>query len=88
LSEQYTIRHATSKRESFGNYEYEILKDNEIIAHFWHDYRGDEHGIKFMDGTTDNCPSDNITDFIKGGGPEPFSLTPTAIEWLEKRFAQ
>lgn len=85
MSEQFAIRHAAAERDSFGNYEYEILKGSEIIATYWHDYRGDEHGLKFADGSTNDWPVGRMTDFVRGGGPEPLTLSSAAIEWLTQR---
>ncbi len=88
MSEQFTIRHAAADRKSFGNYEYEILKGSDVIARYWHDFRGDEHGIKFADGSTDLWPVGSMTDFIHGGGPESITLSRAAIEWLTQRSEQ
>lgn len=85
---QFTIRHATVERDSFGNYVYDILKGTEVVAMYWHDFRGDEHGIKFADGTTESWPVGLVTGFLHGGGPEPLRLSPAAIEWLGQRFSQ
>ncbi|MAG92775.1 MAG: hypothetical protein CMJ48_03370 [Planctomycetaceae bacterium] len=87
MSGQFTIQRATRQRKSFGIYEYEILKGSSIIAQYWHDYRGDEHGIKLADGTTEDWPVGCMTDFLHGGGPEPVTLSPAAIEWLTQRVA-
>ena len=38
-------------RESFGEYRYRIYADDRLLAHSWHDYPGDEHGIEFVNGT-------------------------------------
>lgn len=79
-----TIRPAGTKRESFGNYEYEVLDGNDIIARYWHDYRGDEHGIIFSDGESEDWPVGRMIDFITGGGPQPLALSSAAIEWLKQ----
>jgi hypothetical protein len=34
----------TSEREPFGQYTYRIYVGDRLVARFWHDYRGDDHG--------------------------------------------
>jgi len=62
----------SSKRESFGNYTYRIYKDDRLIALYWHDFRGDEQGINFLNGTNEQLPFGRESEFIEGGGPEPY----------------
>lgn len=81
----FTVRHAATTRASFGPYEYDVLRDGEVIARYWHDYRGDEHGIRFVDGAPFDGPVGRMTDFLQGGGREPLTLSPAAIAWLAKR---
>ena len=85
MSERFTIRHSARERDSFGNYEYEVLEGPDVIARYWHDFRGDEHGIKFEDNSTEDWPIGRMIDFINGGGPEPLTLSPAAIKLLEER---
>jgi hypothetical protein len=79
----YRIEHSKSKREPFGSYRYSIFKDDSLIAYYWHDYRGDEHGIEFLDGRTEESPVGRMIDFIQGGGPEPLALSERAVVYLE-----
>lgn len=74
----------SSKRESFGNYTYRIYEDDRLIACYWHDFRGDEHGIEFMDGTCEGWPVGRSIDFIQGGGPEPLTLSDGAVAYLNQ----
>ncbi len=80
--ERFSVRHSTKKRDSFGNYEYEVLDGSNVVAYYWHDYRGDEQGIRFTDGRSEELPFGSVIDFIYGGGPEPLKLSPAAIKWL------
>ena len=56
-----------------------------LIAHYWHDYRGDEHGIEFIDGTKESWPVGRMIDFVEGGGPKPLTLSERAVEYLKQR---
>lgn len=71
-----------SKRNSIGNYTYRIYEDGRLIAHYWHDFRGDDHGIEFIDGTKKPWPVGRVTDFIQGGGGKPLVLSERAIAYL------
>ena len=81
------IRHKSGVRiqSSFGHYEYEILDGEAMIATYWHDYRGDEHGIIFLDGRRDDGFPGRTNEFIQGGGPEPIRLSSLAIEYLDQK---
>jgi hypothetical protein len=82
----YKIEHASEPpRGSFGHYRYYIYNEGRLIAHFWHDYRGDDHGIEFIDGTEADWPVGRMIDFIEGGGPEPLRLSERAVAYLEKK---
>jgi len=81
----FTIEQMKEKRESFGSYTYRIYADSRLVAHYWHDYRGDEHGIEFVDGLKESWPVGRMTDFIQGGGPEPLTLSERAVEYLKQK---
>jgi hypothetical protein len=81
----YRVEHADAKRESFGDYRYRIYQAERLIAHYWHDYRGDEHGIEFVNGVKESCPVGRMTDFLEGGGPQPLRLTERAITYLRRQ---
>ena len=72
-----------SSRDSSGNYNYKIFKNHTLVANYWHDFRGDEHGINFLNGNSDELTNFRMVDFLKGGGPQPLSLSTRAIEFLE-----
>lgn len=72
------------RRDAFGSYRYRIYQNERLIAHYWHDFRGDEHGIEFVDGRRENWPVGRMTDFIEGGGPQPRALSARAIAYLEQ----
>ena len=74
-----------SKRDAFGNYNYRIYNDSQLVARYWHDYRGDDHGIEFVNGSSLSCPG-RMTDFIEGGGPEPMSLSERAVMYLDQHL--
>lgn len=57
-----------SPREAFGEYRYTIRKNGQIVAHYWHDYLGDDHGIDFVGGKTILEPLGRVPNFMAGGG--------------------
>jgi hypothetical protein len=75
----------SAKRPPFGLYTYRIYEDDRYIAEYWHDYRGDEHGIKVFDGRSGDFPFSRIAEFIVGGGPEPLRLSNRAQAFLSGR---
>ena len=64
----------STPRESLSPYTYCIYDGDRIIARFWHDFRGDEHGIDLISGSPFDWPFARATDFIEGGGSEPLRL--------------
>jgi len=81
-----SIRQSVGSRKQFDPYWYEILDGKQVIANYWHDYRGDDHGIKFMDGTEDSWPVGRMTEFLLGGGPQPLKLSGKALTYLMDRL--
>jgi hypothetical protein len=82
----FKIEQIDSAREPFGNYTYRIYKDGHLIAHYWHDYRGDEHGIEFVNGENELWPVGSMTDFIEGGGPKALTLSERAVTYLHQKW--
>ncbi len=83
---EYTVKQKTSNRESFGDYTYEIHRNGKFVANYWHDYRGDEHGIEFVNGEKDSWPVGRMIDFLTDGGPNPTSLSSAAITYLNGKL--
>ena len=77
----FRVEQSKKTRESFGNYDYHIYKDDSLLATYWHDYRGDGSGIEFE---SDIKGSAITSPFIEGGGPKPHTLSIWAIEYLRK----
>jgi hypothetical protein len=75
----------STKRPSFGAYTYRIYEGHRLVARYWHDHRGDEHGIEFLDGRSEDWPVGRMVDFIEGGGPEPLRLSERAVVYLKER---
>lgn len=81
----YSIERDNSrKREDFDEYRYRILQNGHFMASYWHDYRGDDHGLVFVDGAIESWPVGRMTDFVEGGGPQPLKLTEKAVAFLER----
>lgn len=72
-------------RDSFGNYLYRIYDGKHLVARYWHDFRGDGHGVEFVGGADESCPVGCMTDFIEGGGVEPLRLSARAIAFLDAK---
>ena len=83
----YKIEQDDKKRESFGEYKYRIYQDDVLIAHYWHDYRGDDHGIDFVNGPSEKWPVGRMVDFIEGGGPEPLRLSKRAVIYTQGKLS-
>jgi hypothetical protein len=82
----YRIEHDRSaKRQGFEPYSYLIYEDDRRIAKYWHDYRGDEQRIEFLDGRGDDLPFGRMTEFIEGGGPEPLRISERGRAYLSSR---
>lgn len=73
----------SAARAPFDEHQYRIYKDGRLVATYWHDHRGDDHGINFANGTKDEWPVGRVTDFIEGGGPQPLMLSERAVAYLE-----
>lgn len=84
----YRIEQDNSRRESFGEYKYRIYKNDKFVASYWHDYRGDEHGIQFVNGKSDFSFAGRMVDFIEGGGAKPLTLTGRAVKYLDEKLAE
>jgi hypothetical protein len=82
----YRVEQVDTKRASFGKYRYRIYKNGRLIASYWHDYRGDEHGIEFVNGTQEVGPVGRMTDFLEGGGPNPLLLSKRAVAYIEQKL--
>ncbi len=83
----YTIQQIRSAgHQPFAEYQYRVYKDDRLIATYWHDHRGDDHGIEFADGTKDAWPVGRVVDFIEGGGPQPLVLSARAVAYLDERL--
>lgn len=84
----FRIEPEVSGRQSFGGYLYRIYEGDRLIAHYWHDYRGDEHGIEFLDGLRESWPVGRMVDFIEGGGQTPLVLSARALVYLAAKQAR
>lgn len=84
----FEIEQVDAKRESFGDYRYNIYEDGRLVARYWHDYRGDEHGIEFLDGRSEQSLAGPMVEFITGGGPQPLVLSERAIAYLNDKLGR
>ena len=84
---RYSIRQVRSEPKSFAVCNYEILDGSRIVARYWHDHRGDEHGIDFVSGLSEGWPVGRMTDFLTGGGSKPVVLSVAAVAYLESKLA-
>ena len=80
----FSIEAEGGKREDFAEYRYRIYRDGGLVAKYWVDFRGDDHGIEFVDGSSKSWPVGNVLEFIQGGGSTPVTLTKGAIAFLEE----
>ena len=73
--------------EGLGPSIYCIYSGNQLIARFWHDCRGDDHGIDLLTGTKRDWPFRELSGFIAGGGPEPLEITVRGVSYLQSCLA-
>lgn len=94
---EFRIEQRQISAEPFTARYYNIYCDDRLVAEYWHDHRGDDHGIRFLGRETtfpfrplkEEYPLFGRTkDFLEGGGPEPLTLTRKAIDYLENELNQ
>jgi hypothetical protein len=83
----FSVEHDNAARPSGGHYWYRICDDGRLIARYWHDFRGDEHGIEFVNGTKEDWPVGRMIDFLGGGGPEPLVLSERAVAYIRVKLS-
>jgi hypothetical protein len=81
----FTVEYSKIARQPSDDCTYLIYQDGHLIARYWHDFRGDEHGIDFLNGEKDEWPVGRRSDFLKGGGPEPLVLSERAVAYLKEK---
>ena len=82
---EFDVTRSETPRQGFDAYRYRIWRKSRLVAMYWHDYRGDEHGIEFVDGRKEDWPVGRMTDFLKGGGPQPICLSDEAVAYLTRK---
>lgn len=77
----------SSNRKGFADYTYRIYEHNRLVARLWHDYRGDEYGLEFVDKTMDasDWPFRSWIGFVDGESLE-LKLTDDAIAYLLRKL--
>ena len=81
---RFSVRQRTRERAAGANYEYDILDGADVIARYWHDFRGDEHGLVFADGRSEDWPPGRRGDFLTGIGPFTVRLSEAALAYLAR----
>lgn len=84
----FTIEYSKEPRRKFDSTTYHIFEDGRLIARYWHDFRGEEHGIDVLNGYRDDWPVGRMSDFVQGGGPEPLVLSGRAVEYLKQKISE
>ncbi|MGJ7498639.1 hypothetical protein ACSFA8_26780 [Variovorax sp. RT4R15] len=79
----YRVEQDSSRSQPFDGYGYFIFKGGKLVARYWHDHRGEEHEVRFVDGGSRSWPVGRMTEFLEGGGPEPLMLSARAIAYLD-----
>ena len=80
----YIIKQISKDSESFGNYNYDIYLGTKLVAKYWHDFRGNDHGLYLPNVQKQYSLPCRMTEFMSGGGPNPLVLTDWAMQFLEK----
>jgi hypothetical protein len=76
------IEQEKTQRPLPGEYRYRIYNGEQLVARYWHDHRGDEHGIEFINGKKEGWPIGRMVDFLEGGGPQPLVLSNRAVSYI------
>ncbi len=89
----FRIEHRGRPAGRGSGHEYNIYDGDRLIATYWHDHRGDDHGIRFL-GREKEYPfrprKDEYplfgrpADFLKGGGKQPLGLSDRAVAYLNE----
>ena len=82
---EFHVTRSDAPRQGVDAYRYRIWRKSQLVAMYWHDFRGDEHGIEFVDGRKEDWPVGRMTDFLNGGGPEPVRLSEDAVAYLARK---
>ena len=82
----FTVKQVARDPQPAGNYNYEIYQGTVLIARYWHDYRGDDQRIIFLNKKPINPPFGSSSDFLTGGGPGPLGLSSEAIEYIASKI--
>lgn len=86
-ADSFTVKQVANDPGQGGNYNFEIYAGRTLVARLWHDYRGDEYGIVFPDGSKDDSPvGGNSNAFLEGGGPQPLRLSAAAVTYLRTKI--
>ena len=84
----YEIKQLRRTDGESGSYNYEIYAGGKLVARYWHDLRGDEHGIEVLPVGSSSSPVGRMTDFLEGGGRTPLSLSAQAVSYLDRKLAR
>jgi hypothetical protein len=85
---EFSVRQVQSAEHPVRVYWYDIFDGTRLVARYWHDHRGDEHGIEFVDGQCDEWPVGRRADFLTGGGPVPLRLSKAAVQYLQGKLSK
>jgi hypothetical protein len=78
----FTVKQLPRSAAGFSPYWYEIWRGPNLVAKYWHDYRGDESCVVFPDGSEEPWLAGSCATFLTGGGPKPTGLSKEAVELL------
>jgi hypothetical protein len=86
-ADSFTVKQVANNPGPGGNYNFEIYDGRTPVARLWHDYRGDEYGIVFPDGSKEDWPVGGSSNaFLEGGGPQPLRLSAAAVAYLRTKI--
>lgn len=77
----YTITPAPGDREPFGDYEYEVFLDGRKVAHFSHDFRGEDPTVRVGAAW-------RFCDLLTGGGGLPMVVTEEGVRVLDEMLGR
>ena len=75
----------SNKRSGYDDVRYAIYRGNVLVAHYLHNFGGDDERIIFPDGR-EEIDMVGPLPFLSGGGPKPLCLSIHAVKYLDSVF--
>jgi hypothetical protein len=85
LTGEFRIEPAGRNDEPEGHLRFHIQRGSRLVARYWHDHRGEDHGIEFVAGGAESRPVGRVSEFIETDANGAPVLSKRAVAWLEAK---